>query len=1395
MKNFKLILIVIISFFPFWLGAKQVSPETAKQVAATQVSSHGQLRSAQELNLVFTKTNATTTNSKTSGAIISKASGNASADVLYYVFNAGTSGFVIVSGDDVAKPVLGYSDAGAYDPNNLPPNFVYYLDDFLANEIKQAIAQGVTQSEETKKQWEAYLSGNVATLRAATAVEPLLGPNGQRDSIAWNQFEPYNDQCPVYSGTKTVTGCVATAMAQIMMYHQYPTNGSGTVGGYPTSTGFPVPATDISTHQYLWNTMLAQYTDGSYSGTPAEIAVATLMYDCGRSVNMDYNIADDINGGSGAQIIDAGVALRDNFSYNSNISYKQRTYCSNDEWIGILNSEINAGRPVLYGGQDQDPKNGGHAFVCDGYDDSGNFHFNWGWSGGSNGFYALSALNPVGTIYHFNNGQEMVYNIISNNNGQGAKSYDINIIPQTDISTSPTTLDRGQSFTVNAPVCNTGLYSFTGNIGIAIVDANDNIISVIGQVSVNNVLPGYGWYNDPFPISCAIPVSTAPGSCKIRVVYQPSGSSQWTIAYGSIDYADFINLTITDNPLRTSIEVYNDATHGGLYTTATAVNRGDVFEVSGTFLNFGSETTIGNCGIALVDNNDRILEVIGVDNFTRSFSYSSGYVLDIYCAVSSAITPGSYKIRAIFKPAGLDWAIVYGTSSSAIDILDLTVNSGTVPDGSNVFMYQTGFSADYTNPVNQFSPLTVNVRLANTGSTYFIGEIELGLYDSPGGTLQEVIETKNVSMQNGVYADYTFNSNSVNSPAGTYYMTLYQKGVDGVRKKVNPNGLPDYVSITVIGTSNTITWLGNSTNWTDPSNWDADRIPTVMDTVVIPSDVPNFPDLQSGDNASVAEIHFKPGAQLGHQSLLTYEKAFVQYNFSKRENWNMLSMPLGEAFPGDFVFGGYPLTKVRTFSTSTNGTTTKGGWNTAQGSTSPFTYGDGFVLYLDADSDPNDNMGLKKLDNTLELPYFENFDNTTANYGFYNEVDLAHDYSPGSDALDASVIGTSTFYNFSADATGTYKRINTDKYNVTRHENAFQLLSEKGTYTKPLNFGANNQAGGDIAIIGNPYMAALDFINFSSTNNTVINPCYHIWIGGVGAGYTDFSPEGTAGVIDESNSTTQWIAPLQSFLVEKASSASYTDESLQFSESMTAVNNNVALRSTGNNENKLNIDARDSIAGVRTFIAKRDGGQDEFGNLDVHKIINDISNVPEIYTLKPYQGSSVAASINIINDDELLIPIGLLTSYAGNITLSFSGMDSYGANLSLLDAETNKEINLTGLASYDYAVNYMPKIVNGTATACEDRFFIRISKIMTGLQETLAERVNVFEANGHIQVVSGASNPIKEVMVYNQQGAMIYKKSSINAISYTVDRNLPTGAYIVKVISEKNMDNVKVIVK
>jgi len=888
------------------------------------------------------------------------------------------------------------------------------------------------------------------------------------------------------------------------------------------------------------------------------------------------------------------------------------------------------------------------------------------------------------------------------------------------------------------------------------------------------------------------------------------------------------NVAGGNNP---GIELESNATltiNGGTYTTS---NQGSLIYLSVTSsagtTSTGGSTLIINDGVFNVDYssttasaNIRAIQTASNNNNITinggTFNVGlSGRVIYINggSGTKAAVNGGTFTVKS--NAASFFASVNSGSATNNT----VEIDGGTFDVGSGIFMGlgQNNSLTTTNNFVIKAADNITATTIFNNTSTY-TGSANQKYYDFRGYLLAPSVAPGVIAAP--VSVTLSLSASATPDPVDAAGLTIdntyyYVTDASGTKSAVTPytgaitinpgDTLTAYVMTTdgvagnaqsfVYGdasSTTTTTWnpqSSGSTDWTLASNW-TNGVPTATSTAIIPQSA-SYPVLIAP--ASVAEIHFQSGAQIGGQSNLT-GKAFVQYDFSSsnRERWNMLSIPLMQVYPGDFTFGGYPQTWVRTFTTSTEGSITEGVWTTLHDSGTPFSSGDGFVIWLNADDNtsyPQDaNKGLQALQNggMWELPSFQHYMAGSPDINLYQAVNQAQTYvSSGTDT------GTSTFCNV-VNSGGQYVPGATS-YTANRDASAYQLAG--ATVEKTLSFLSNDEAGGSFALTGNPYMAALDFdaLYANAANASVIKPCYQIWTdNGTTKGYVAYTQTGYSGLITD-HSLTNYIAPLQAFLVENSGSS--TAAPLQFTEGMTSVNTAAALRSSGVEGNKLDIIARNPVAGVLTFIAKRDGGQDEFGNMDARKIINGVTDVPEIYTLKPYNGNSIAVGANVINTGDLLIPVGLATSYTGDITLSFSGMDSYDANLSLVDAATNSEIDLTGLASYDYTVNYTPKTVNGTATATEDRLFIRISKTVTGLTGTAIEKANVYESNGFIQAVSGASNPIKEVEVYNQQGALIYKNSSINAISYTVDRNLPVGAYIVKVISEKSADNVKIIVR
>ena len=292
----------------------------------------------------------------------------------YYVFPFGENkGFAIVSGDDDMPEIVGYADHGTYDANNMPAAMAAFLNNYRATieAMKQGNASAIKNIAEAK----ALRANNT---RATTAVSPLLG------DIKWNQSEPYNNMCPKYDGTNlSATGCVATAMAQVMMYWKYPKEQKADINEYKTYTHKLQVAGELKGQKYDWDNMLPTYTNNNYTQTQAD-AVAKLMLHCGKAVEMDY-------GEESGAIVTPG-RLAKYFGYDSDMMLDlSRTCFTLAEWTAIIDKELQAKRPILYSGR---TTNGGHQFVCDGSDGNGLYHINWGWGGYQDGYFDITILNP-----------------------------------------------------------------------------------------------------------------------------------------------------------------------------------------------------------------------------------------------------------------------------------------------------------------------------------------------------------------------------------------------------------------------------------------------------------------------------------------------------------------------------------------------------------------------------------------------------------------------------------------------------------------------------------------------------------------------------------------------------------------------------------------------------------------------------------------------------------------------------------------------------------------------------------------------------------------------------------------------------------------------------------------
>lgn len=299
----------------------------------------------------------------------------------YYVFpNANSKGFTIVSGDDRLPEIVGYSSQGSYDENNLPEGFVSFMEAYqnLYNKVNLGDAEALKNLAEIK----AWRNKKNASAETSSAVSPLLG------NIEWDQTSPYNNMCPRYDSVHVAaTGCVATAMAQVMAYYKYPKQLKADIPGYVNRwNGIPMEIPTITREEgvYDWDNMLPKYNKEANATQQQKDAVAKLMYHCGAAVKMSY-------GPESAAAVSA-TKLAKYFGYDADLMMDlNRSTFSLDKWMQIIDTELAAGRPVLYSGQASD---GGHQFICDGIDGEGLYHINWGWSGSQNGYFDLSLLNP-----------------------------------------------------------------------------------------------------------------------------------------------------------------------------------------------------------------------------------------------------------------------------------------------------------------------------------------------------------------------------------------------------------------------------------------------------------------------------------------------------------------------------------------------------------------------------------------------------------------------------------------------------------------------------------------------------------------------------------------------------------------------------------------------------------------------------------------------------------------------------------------------------------------------------------------------------------------------------------------------------------------------------------------
>lgn len=611
--------------------------------------------------------------------------------VYYRIYNAGEHGFVLVSGDDILTPVLGYSTEVAWSGSQLPINLRKWLDSY-DDQIAEALATTSSATPEIAARWAEMLDGGHIPASGDRAVNPLC-------QTTWDQPAPYNAQCPGGS----VVGCVATAMAQVMKYHNHPAQGAG-FHSY-TSQTYGTLSANFGSTTYDWGSMPNNVTS-------ANNAVATLSYHCGVSVDMNYSPQV-----SGAYVATNAspvqhcteYALKTYFNYSTDLQAIFRDQNTLQNWNNLLKTDLDASRPIIYAGIGS---GGGHCFVCDGYDDNDFFHFNWGWSGQFNGYFAMDALNPTGQgtgggSGAYNGNQHALINIHPATTGGGGGGETADMLLYNYVTPSSGTIYYGQAFSVSTNILNNGTTDFNGDFCAAVFDASSNFYGFIQTYTGENLPAGYAYTNDVVFSSSGL-FSMVPGTYYLGIFYRTNGG-EWTQLADNGGYTNFPQITVI-NPSDIEVSLAMTPSPGG------TVAQGAQLSVNLNLYNAGASDFFGQYGVALYNLDGTWAQDIGLLNENNGLPPGYEY-LDPYLTFGPAqvtVAPGTYLMAVQHNPNNTGWYLS-GSTYFQNPIFITVVEPGLSPD-----QYEANNTAPqaYSLPVS-FSGNNASVNTA--GSNFHIG--------------------------------------------------------------------------------------------------------------------------------------------------------------------------------------------------------------------------------------------------------------------------------------------------------------------------------------------------------------------------------------------------------------------------------------------------------------------------------------------------------------------------------------------------------------------------------------------------------------------------------------------------------------------------------------------------
>lgn len=653
----------------------------------------------------------------------------------YYAFNL-EQGYVIVSGDDEMTELVGYAENGFFDAENVPPQMQLWLDGYA--EYVAAVQSGKAKARKI------LLSDSPSVV-----VEPLV-------TTKWNQDAPFNNFAPEYTDDnnntqRCATGCAATAMAQIMKFHNWPEQG---VGHYSYEhQSFGTISSNFSEHVYDWTNMIDRYNNGEYSSEQAD-AVALLMKDCGVSLNMNYGPV------SGASIYSYYPAFKNYLRYSSRTV--NRSGCETAEFTKIITDELQEGRPIIYCGTGED---GGHAFVVDGYDTNYFLHVNWGWGGYSDGYFDMNYMDPTGLgigggsgAFKWNQGI-----VLARPLKDGVEPYEfiqqLCFVPYDDVKggifcEQEMPANKGDDVTILLRnTANLSGESFFGSLNVGVFDDSGALVTMGNEERIENNNGELLEFQSGSLYSVDLPMTLntagiADGNYIVRAMSKANGD-----VWRKFASTDCLNMTVADGKVYLSAPTPNISMVGiGSYDTATYKG-----------FSFNADVTVHNSSSIPVDGS--IMFTVTDSETGDALSGSLRAIVYDNCDFKARISfPTTYDFFVIGKTYNISFTGFQTTDGKTLPINNAIPLSFSIVENAEVQNSLTFFNING----NPFGMTVSNENFSKTDDTMVsincIGNANKETYMGYIG-----IETYNLHTGSKWYSAIF---KTVDIPQGAYYAQL-----------------------------------------------------------------------------------------------------------------------------------------------------------------------------------------------------------------------------------------------------------------------------------------------------------------------------------------------------------------------------------------------------------------------------------------------------------------------------------------------------------------------------------------------------------------------------------------------------------------------------------------------